>query len=431
MGFVAFYLYALVLLVRPQDWWLPLQNAPVVTVFLLAATLSAMFYRNKNLNYPQYYLGLLFIVHVVLSSVANGWAGGGLIKGEKLLSGLFLPILCGAVLVDSQAKREKIFKLMIYAALFMVINGIVQRNSEDGFGLVGSKATRDDVRITYIGILNDPNDLGMYFVMVLPIIAYFVMQFSGFSRYLYLAYGFFILLGVYLTNSRGTLLGVIALLGVWHWFSRGLKKTLWRAGLALPVLFLVMSKFRTIDAEESSAAGRIDAWYEGMQMFLANPVFGIGQGDFTDHHILTAHNSFVLVFSELGLPGYFIWIAILYLTIFPLWKLFMRDRSGEESRQVSGSESLAESANTIMPVVYHGQLLFYSMVGYLATAFFLSRSYTPLLYLFIGICLSCLEELRRADYILEIETLKKNLLPIFALTLASIVGVWLVTKLFI
>jgi O-antigen ligase len=224
---------------------------------------------------------------------------------------------------------------------------------------------------------------------------------------------------------------VIALLGVWHWFSRGLKKTLWRAGLALPVLFLVMSKFRTIDAEESSAAGRIDAWYEGMQMFLANPVFGIGQGDFTDHHILTAHNSFVLVFSELGLPGYFIWIAILYLTIFPLWKLFMRDRSGEESRQVSGSESLAESANTIMPVVYHGQLLFYSMVGYLATAFFLSRSYTPLLYLFIGICLSCLEELRRADYILEIETLKKNLLPIFTLTLASIVGVWLVTKLFI
>jgi putative inorganic carbon (HCO3(-)) transporter len=427
MGFVAFCLYTFALLVRPQDWWLPLQNAPVVTIFLLAATVAAIFYRNKNLSYPQFYLAIFFILHVVLSSIANGWAGGGLIKGEKLLSGLFLPIFCGAILIDSQAKREKIFKLMIYAALFMVFNGVTQRMAEDGFGFVGSKTSKKDDRITYVGILNDPNDLGMYFVMILPIIAYFALQFAGFKRYLYVLYGMIVFLGIYLTNSRGTLLGVITLLGVWHWFNQGMKKTLLRSALALPVLFLVMSKFRAIDAEEESAVGRLDAWYEGMQMFLANPIFGIGQGDFIEHHNLTAHNSFVLVFSELGFPGYFIWIAILYLTIFPLWKLFVVKNTMDFEK----NDHVESVVNAHFPVIQHGQLLFYSMVGYLATAFFLSRSYTPLLYLFIGICLSCLEELRQSGYILEVETLKKNLVPIFGLCVASIAAVWLVTKLFL
>jgi putative inorganic carbon (HCO3(-)) transporter len=441
MGFFAFYFYTLVLLVRPQDWWSPLHNLPVVSLALLIATISVLFNREKTLQYPQFFLIFLLVVHVVLSSVANGWFGGGVAKIEPLTTSMLLPVLCAAMLIDNPGKREKIFKLMIYAALFMVFNGVTQRMSDDGFGFVGSKVTKYDNRITYIGILDDPNDLGMYFVMILPIIVYFVASFGGFKRYVYFVYGIIVLYGVYLTNSRGTLLGVIALLGVWHLFHEGIYKTAWRAALALPVLLVVMSKFRAISAEEDSAAGRLDAWYEGMQMFLANPVFGVGQGGFLDHHGITAHNSFVLVFAELGFPGYFIWLAILFLTIFPLWKLFslknqnpdvvVNAQSHEAGVTSTNEDSQALTLDSAGLAVLHGKVLFYSMMGYLATAFFLSRSYTPLLYLFIGICISCLEELRRKKYITSIEPFKKSMGLIAGMAIGSIFAVWLVTKLFI
>jgi putative inorganic carbon (HCO3(-)) transporter len=430
MGFLVFYLYVFILLVRPQEWWEPLHELPLVNIFLLLSALSVAFYRNKNLAYPQFYLAGLFIIQVVFSSIVNGWAGGGVIKAEKLLADLFLPILCSAVLIDNEARREKIFKLMIFSALFMVFNGITQVNSEDGYGFVGSKVTKYDQRITYIGILNDPNDLGMYLVMVLPMIAYFVIRSPGFWRYVYFFYATIILYGVYLTNSRGTLLGVIALFGLWHLFSQGVNKTLWRGALILPLILLIMTMFRTIDAGEESAAGRIQAWYEGVHLFLENPFFGVGQGDFTEYNELTAHNSYVLVFSELGFPGYFLWVAMLYLTLIPLWKLFQYF-----SQEKTNFDQYVTDNNEIMlkrnVAIDHGRLLFYSMIGYVVTAFFLSRSYSPLLYLFIGICISSIENIIREDGILKIEKLRDNLIAIFSISLCSIICIWILIKLFI
>src|SRR3546814_14440394 len=45
-------------------------------------------------------------------------------------------------------------------------------------------------------------------------------------------------------------------------------------------------------------------------MFLANPVFGVGAGNLTDHTWLTAHNSLVLVLAETGIVGDTVWLAM-------------------------------------------------------------------------------------------------------------------------
>ena len=61
--------------------------------------------------------------------------------------------------------------------------------------------------------------------------------------------------------------------------------------------------------QDESNAGRLDAWSAGLGMFRQQPFFGVGYNMFTDHNEITAHNSFVLCFAELGLFGYFIWLA--------------------------------------------------------------------------------------------------------------------------
>ena len=58
---------------------------------------------------------------------------------------------------------------------------------------------------------------------------------------------------------------------------------------------------RAISSKEQSAAERIEAWSVGLELLKWRPLFGAGYGNFTDHHHLTAHNSFVLCFAELGL----------------------------------------------------------------------------------------------------------------------------------
>ena len=41
----------------------------------------------------------------------------------------------------------------------------------------------------------------------------------------------------------------------------------------------------------------------------------MGITQFVDHHFITAHNSYLLAVAEMGLPGQFLWLSTLYLSI--------------------------------------------------------------------------------------------------------------------
>jgi len=132
-----------------------------------------------------------------------------------------------------------------------------------------------------------------------------------------------------LTGSRGGLLGFIVLLGCIWWMSR--HKTI---GIIAFMVFSIIGWF-SIGAErqrryesifdsnlDESSLGRVNAWHDGLILFLERPLTGVGADAFLQARVdrfgvyLDPHNLYIHVFAELGLIGGGIFFFMLLRDIF-------------------------------------------------------------------------------------------------------------------
>src|SRR5690606_6401812 len=88
-------------------------------------------------------------------------------------------------------------------------------------------------RITYLGFLNDPNDLAMALVMVLPMTLHLARHMGLLMRLASYAAAGTIAYAVYLTNSRGSVLAMGAMLFLYGILRYGIVKSV----IVLPLLF--------------------------------------------------------------------------------------------------------------------------------------------------------------------------------------------------
>ena len=362
-------------LIRPQDYpALVDMGVPILPIAMLGALGAwALGKKRRPLDQPTYVLFAVFIVVGMVSMAVNGWVGGALTRFLE-----FLPALIALVLVaQASYSPRNCFRIMWVIALSAVVltyHGIGQ--VELGQGWTGMPTVQDG-RIQYVGIFSDPNDLAMLFVMSIPMVLLMAGRggLLGLRRLFWWAAALALLYGVYLTDSRGAFLAVMAMGGVWLWLRRGLiiAGTLGAAGMA--GLMMLPTRMQELDAGESSAFGRIETWYDGIQMFLANPVFGVGVNNFTDHTWLTAHNSFVLVLAETGIIGYTVWLAMVgYCFLMPVMVLRLPATMDDPEHQRLWTEERKMAMTLLI-----------AMVGFFVCAFFLSRSYVILLYILLGL----------------------------------------------
>ena len=77
---------------------------------------------------------------------------------------------------------------------------------------------------------------------------------------------------------------------------------------------------------EASAQERVDLWTQSREMFLRNPVTGIGFGTFQfgEHtaNLKDTHNYYVKVLVETGVIGFLIFLVLFFLMMAASWKLF-------------------------------------------------------------------------------------------------------------
>lgn len=394
-AFVFLYIYSILVLVRPQDFFLPLLGLPIVMVTTILCLLAALTIQRPLHWLQQHTMVLMLLPIVSVSALLNGWGTKGLVESQDLLVSIVFPLFLFTTILSTGSRQRKIMVVSIFASILMVHNGWVQFNSYDGFGWTGTQAVGGDLRrIVYVGIFEDPNDLGMLLVMNMSFLAYFYNRGGFVLKLICLNILAVFLYGVYMTGSRGTLLGTSALIGFYLLLKYGGTRMV-IAGIVLgPVVATLLSKFGGLSSGEASARGRLEAWYEGIQYLLGNPIWGIGKGNFADWHGLTAHNSYILVAAELGFFGYTLWGGAIAFTVYIGYKVFKLplDRFADNPHK-----------ELIIDEIKLNTALFFSMISYIVTSFFLSRSYILLLFIFIG--MSAASHFRVSKFIPELREL--------------------------
>ena len=315
----AMIVYLLLVLIRPQDYPELMDRLayPLQPMALLIAAGFWMLAPRKDFGAPQFLLLLGFFCVLMVSHVFNGWIGGALEQLEK-----FAPVVLAFVVfthaLNSRERIRRTMAVLVLCATVLAAHGIEQAQIGVGWTGVGlSQGTR----IQYVGIFNDPNDLGMLFVTCIPMAFWLGSRggMMGLRRLWWWSLACALLYGVYLTDSRGSLLGVLAMLGMYVWQTRGPFIAAVGGLFAFAAMLALPSRLQELDASEASAHGRIESWYEGLMMFRGDPLFGIGPDMYSDVYHLTAHNSFVLVLAETGIVGFTLWIAFIGYAFRMMW----------------------------------------------------------------------------------------------------------------
>lgn len=406
------------ILIRPQEYpALADLGIPILPIAMLGAlgtwVLSS---ERRPLNQPTYLLFAAFMVVGMVSMAANGWVGGALVRFFQFLP-LFFALLLVTQASYSQKNCLRIMWVIAACAIVLTIHGIEQVKL--GQGWTGMPTVQDG-RIQYVGIFSDPNDLAMLFIIAIPMALLMAGRGGalGLRRLFWWGVTATLLYGVYLTDSRGAFLAVMAMAGVWLWLRRGLLVAGSLGAVGMAGLMMLPTRMQELDAGESSAYGRIEAWYDGTQMFAANPVFGVGVGNFTEHTVLTAHNSFVLVLAEAGIIGYTVWLAMVgYCFIMPMMVLRLPAVIDDPDRQPLWSEERRMAMTMLI-----------AMVGFFACAFFLSRSYVILLYILLGLVTGWYGGAQERWSGLPVLSPTRDWFKWCIVSLASAVGLWLVVK---
>jgi hypothetical protein len=271
---------------------------------------------------------------------------------------------------------------------------------------------RQPPRIRAFGFMNDPNDLALGMVVALGLVCGAWQTRLQFRNLLLALTAGALVYGIYLTRSRG---GAIALaIVLWRFAANRVGR------LPALVLLVVLSAAlmaldfggRSLEADES-ASGRVEAWTEGFEMLKMHPLLGVGYGQFIDHHTLTAHNSLVLCFAETGLLGSFLWVGLFVVTLLELRGV----------RHLAGTEPFDRSARR------WAEGLQLSVFGFMAAAFFLSRTFAPTLYLVLGLSVALVTAVRNAGRPIPLPPPAALWTLVLACALGSIAVVYVLQKL--
>jgi O-antigen ligase len=379
-----------------------MKEIPIMPIVFVLMVISFAFSEKKLSNdMIKIVIGLFMVM--MFSNIVNGWIGGSYVIFQEYLPVFLLYIILVNIVTD-ESKLLSLFNLFIFCAILMSVHGIQQM--EYGVGWTGTNAYQN--RIRYIGTMNDPNDLALFLVFSFILLIYFINATSNKAYKLYYLFaGLVLLYGIVLTNSRGGLLALIIALFLYYKSKKNIIITSVFIGVLILVFVNYASRLTEISTEESSASGRLDAWYTGLQLFKSNPIFGVGYGNFTEYNTLTAHNSYVLVLSELGIIGYYLWFMLLGATYYKIYLIYNYDKKNNESNNLS-------------------HVLFCALSSVVIAIFFLSRSYNIVFIIILALMYAYSQ--RNTELVNHPELTAVNYKKWFVLTLTSIVFLFVATK---
>lgn len=379
-----FYIYLTIEYVRPQDT-LPvlgmLRPAMLCLIVLGLFSLSKIgtdVYRDKSIR--------LFIAFVCLCwvgmfhAVNTYWAFQYSLTMTMHLLAAVIPM---CLIIRSSDALKKF--LLFWVAAHCYLAGYALLHAGRGPG----------------SFLGDENDLALALNVALPY-AYYLGTWSGFGkgrRLVLLGAVGLIVAGVVATMSRGGFVGLAVTTVLLIWFSRHRLRNAVLVVLGAAVVFAVVpqeykAEVQSInDTQDETRQGRIFQWGLGWDMYLDNPVLGVGTGNYPwrvhEYEIVSedydsgsrlhggraAHSMYFTLIPEQGTIGVLIFSMI-------LWEVLKRLRRSL-AKAVPVSQHLDEGL-----VDTAARATFVSLAAFLVTGIFISVLYYPPFWYAIGISFS-------------------------------------------
>lgn len=289
------------------------------------ATRQLTLYWQRELTAFSIFFVLVFLG---LFLAANKGVAIAYFTGIYMKIGIMVLII--AWLTRSSADFHLAMRLIVISGVVIAL--VALSNKANGIGLV--EGTRVTIGRNIGSMLGDPNDLAL--VLTFPLsFALGLLTTKGLprlDRVLGLAGYVLVVMGIIATQSRGGLLGIIAVTGTFGWRLVQNKVLLIGAGgFALLVLVAaagISDRSSGGAAEEGideSAMGRIHAWSAAIGMAAARPLNGVGLNNFYSNYYFytphwdgknhAVHSTWFGVLAETGYPGLIAFIAMVTVAV--------------------------------------------------------------------------------------------------------------------
>jgi probable O-glycosylation ligase (exosortase A-associated) len=378
---------------------------PSYLVLFLAVTISFLLTGKDRQPLPRdwrvavFYLLWFHLFITTLDAVLPALAWPKLIETSKI----YLPLIFTLLLINS---RQKLFYLIatiagsfgliaVKGGIFAVATGFAYRT----MGPFGSA-------------YGNNNEFAIATLMAIPLVILCIREVADRRLKLVLMGAVPLMLASAISShSRGAFLtgGVLIPLLLWHSKRKYLAVPILVLGAFVAIEMLPQKWFgrmETIETyeEDRSAMGRIEAWRDGIAYALKNPVTGAGFNGWVWVTKRDWHSAYVEAVAEHGFIGLFLWLSLLYGTMFSLTRLPRKTRHISEMKWVANYSYMIRA----------------SLVAYAVGSLFLGITYWDFFYhlVFLGVLVRkfALEELlrhgapaipRQAEFALAVSSLQR------------------------
>lgn len=376
--------------VRVQDVVSPVGSLKIPFLMMLSLFFYFISKGDKKVlqeSIMRYYFVFLFFITVsIVWSINLGAAKKTIEVMYTFLIGGVLPVI---VLLDTAQKIRTFFLYLVTANIILAIQGILS----GGFGPGGYTV--------------DENDLALALNMALPF-AFMQLKVRGlgvFPKQLMMLAIIAITLGVVATSSRGGFLGLIAVFFVMWWMSKNKIRNLAFTAILGVIGFIAAYNLGFIsdayiadmqsieDTQDETRNERFLSWVIGWEMFLNNPILGVGienyawnvhlyEGIFQNTGVefkslsgRQSHSVFFTLIPELGLIGI---ILFLIITL----------QLNKRCRWVLVSARKEPDNDDLHDLAMYAVALRISMATFFVTGTFISVLYYPHFWFLIGFTLA-------------------------------------------
>jgi O-antigen ligase len=285
-----------------------------------------------KLTWPQGHLLLALLGVCVISTFSSIYVRVAADQTADFAKIVLVYVLIENV-VTTESRLKTVMWTMALCGLFPAVGTIY--HYQTGIFVEGTRAA-------WRGIFGNPNEAAYGILVLIPIVLALAKSYRLSVKFVLWALIAVYLVAMFLTFSRGGFLTLFTVLGLAGWKHRSIFV---KAGMvtALIAAIVVISTFWKRNSgdfkhveQDTSFLERLYTFEAGAQMFLHNPLFGVGPGDSMVayplyapidaktcgcHDQLHVHNSYIQALAELGASGFIPFILFISITTYQAWKM--------------------------------------------------------------------------------------------------------------